>query len=125
VATIYLVDDDPDFSDAVKMVLEREGHAISTANNPASGLAMIQKASPELLVLDIMMQSPDDGIVLARQLRKEGFKFPIIMLSAIGKVTGMDYDTDSEMLPADAFVEKPVMPAALIEKVNQLLARNK
>lgn len=124
-ATIYLVDDDPDFTEAVRLVLEKEGHTISTADNPGSGFAMIQKALPDLLVLDIMMQSPDDGIVLARKLKKEGFKFPVLMLSAIGSHTGMSYDTDNEMLPADAFIEKPVMPVALIEKVNQLLAHTK
>ena len=120
-ANILLVDDDPDVTDAGKMVLEKEGHAVRTANNADSGLAAIKAAVPDLLVLDIMMEGPDDGIVLARKLRSDGYKFPIIALSSIGKVTGRDYDKDGEMLPVNDFVSKPVYPAVLIEKVKKLL----
>lgn len=120
-ANILLVDDDPDVTDAGKLVLEKEGHAVRTANSAESGLAAILEAKPDLLVLDIMMDGPDDGIVLARRLRGDGYTFPIIALSSIGKVTGRDYDKDGEMLPVDDFVSKPVYPAVLIEKVKKLL----
>ena len=120
-ANILLVDDDPDITDAGKLVLEREGHVVRIANSAASGLAAITAAAPDLLVLDIMMDEPDDGIVLARKLRGLGCKFPIIALSSIGKVTGREYDKDGEMLPVDDFVSKPVYPAILIEKVKKLL----
>jgi len=116
-----MIDDDPDVTEAGKLVLEKEGHKVTVANNAEAGHAAIQQSAPELLILDIMMQKPDDGIVLARQLRKEGGKFPIIMLSSIGRVSGMSHGIDKEMLPADAFIEKPVKPAVLIEKVNELL----
>ena len=120
-ANILLVDDDPDVTDAGRLVLEKEGHKVRTANSAESGLAAINQAKPDLLVLDIMMDGPDDGIVLARRLRAEGHKFPIIALSSIGKVTGREYDKDGEMLPVDDFVSKPVYPAVLIEKVKKLL----
>ncbi|MEI7606814.1 MAG: response regulator [Rhodospirillaceae bacterium] len=120
-ANILLVDDDPDVTDAGKLVLTKEGHSVRTANSAESGLAAIKESKPDLLVLDIMMDGPDDGIVLARRLRTEGFKFPIIALSSIGKVTGREYDKDGEMLPVDDFVSKPVYPAVLIEKVKKLL----
>ncbi len=120
-ANILLVDDDPDVTDAGKLVLEREGHTVRVANNADRGLAEINRAAPDLLVLDIMMDGPDDGIVLARELRKAGHTFPIIALSSIGKVTGREYDKDGEMLPVNDFVSKPVYPAVLIEKVKKLL----
>lgn len=120
-ANILMIDDDPDVTEAGKLVLQKEGHQVTTAGNAETGLAAIRQSAPDLLILDIMMQSPDDGIVMARQLKKEGVKFPIIMLSSIGKVTGMKYGTDDEMLPAEAFIDKPVKPADLVEKVNQLL----
>jgi len=120
-ANILLVDDDPDVTDAGKLVLQKEGHAVRTASNVEAGLAAIIEATPDLLVLDIMMDGPDDGIVLARKLRQDGYTFPIIALSSIGKVTGRDYDKDGEMLPVDDFVSKPVYPAVLIEKVKKLL----
>jgi len=120
-ANILLVDDDPDVTDAGRLVLEREGHTVRTAGSANEGLGAIGEAAPDLLVLDIMMDSPDDGIVLARRLRKEGHRFPIIALSSIGKVTGRDYDRDGEMLPVDDFVSKPVHPSVLIAKVRKLL----
>ena len=120
-ANILLVDDDPDVTDAGKLVLEKEGHTVRTASNAGGGLAAVKEAKPDLMVLDIMMDGPDDGIVLARRLRAEGYRFPIIGLSSIGKVTGLDYDKDGEMLPVDEFVAKPVYPAVLIEKVRKLL----
>ena len=120
-ANILFIDDDPDVTDAGRLVLEKEGHAVRTANSAESGLAAITKAAPDLLVLDIMMDSPDDGIVLARQLRGDGYKFPIIALSSISKVMGRDYDKDGEILPVDEFVSKPVYPSVLIEKVKKLL----
>ena len=120
-ANILLVDDDPDVTDAGKLVLEKEGHTVRTAGSASAGLAAITKSAPDLLVLDIMMDGPDDGIVLARKLRGDGYRFPIIALSSIGKVTGREYDKDGEMLPVDDFVSKPVYPAVLLEKVRKLL----
>ncbi|CAK0760502.1 Transcriptional regulatory protein AfsQ1 [Azospirillaceae bacterium] len=121
-AKILMIDDDPDVTDAGKMVLERHGHTVTVANNVESGAEAIQASPPDLLILDIMMENPDDGIVFARRLRKEGRRFPIIALSSIGKVTGRDYDKDDEYLPVDDFVNKPVYPAILVEKVARLLA---
>mgnify|MGYP000908419209 CR=1 FL=1 len=120
-ANILLIDDDPDVTEAGKLVLQKEGHQVTTLNSAEAGMAAIKQSAPDLLILDIMMQNPDDGINMARQLKKAGCTFPIIMLSAIGSVTGMNYGTDKEMLPAEAFIDKPVKPAALIEKVNELL----
>lgn len=120
-ANILIIDDDPDVTEAGRLVLQKEGHQVTTANNADAGLVAIRQSAPDLLILDIMMQNPDDGINMARQLKKEGYKFPILMLSSIGRVTGMNYGTDKEMLPAEAFIDKPVKPAALIEKVSELL----
>ena len=120
-ATIYLIDDDPDVTEAGKLVLEKAGHQVSAWNQAAEGIKAIQAAAPDLLVLDIMMQNLDDGIVMARQLKKDGCKFPILMLTSVGRVTGLNFGADSEMLPVEAFIEKPVKPAVLIEQVEKLL----
>lgn len=116
-----MIDDDPDVTEAGKLVLQKEGHQVTTCNNAEAGMAAIKRSAPDLLILDIMMQNPDDGINMARQLKKEGYQFPILMLTAVGLVTGMSYGTDKEMMPAEAFIDKPVKPAILIEKVRQLL----
>jgi len=122
VAKILLIDDDPDVTEAGRLVLEQAGHSVTTAGSAAEGAAAVARALPDLVVLDIMMAEPDDGIVLARQWRRQGYRFPIIALSSIGAVTGNDYGQDEQILPVNAFIAKPASPSALVAQVEQLLA---
>ena len=78
---------------------------------------------PDLLILDVMMDEPDDGIVMAQDLRRSGLRFPILMLTSIGKVTGMPLSEDPDVLPVNAVLEKPVSPAVLLGTVHELLGR--
>lgn len=121
-AKILLVDDDPDFVEAVKTVLESDGHSVVTSFSRIEGMAAVEKEKPELLVLDVMMEEPDDGFTMAHDLRKAGFQKPILMLSSVSKVSGMSYDKDDEMVPVDAFEEKPIRPEALLARVKELLS---
>lgn len=122
-ASIAIVDDDPDIVDAVRLFLEKEGHQVSSADNRQDGMALVHSGSVDLLILDIMMNEPDDGIAMAQDLRKAGFAKPILMMSSISKVTGMSYGKDDAVTPVDDFVEKPVAPKLLIEKVATLLKK--
>ena len=78
-----------------------------------------------LLVLDVMMELPDDGIAMAQELRRTGVTLPIVMLTSVGKVTGMEFDKDSDLVPVDAFFEKPVRPEVLLRKIEELLQLTK
>jgi len=122
-AKILIVDDDPDVVDVCRIVLEKEGHVVSSANNRADGMKAVKDVNPELLILDVIMEQHDDGLIMAQDLRKQGFKAPILMFTSIGKVTGMNYDKDDSLVPVDDFVEKPVSPATIIAKVNALLKK--
>jgi len=121
-AKILLVDDDPDVVDACRLFLEREGHTVAAAYNRGEGMRAVTVENPDLLVLDVIMEQPDDGIAMAQDLRRQGFAKPILMLTSIGKVTGLTYGRDSDLVPVDAFVEKPVDPAVLVAKVAALLS---
>ena len=85
-------------------------------------MAAVKDFQPDLIVLDVMMDQPDDGFVMAQDLRKDGFTAPILMLTSVGKVTGLEFGADDSVVPVDDFQEKPISPAALIEKVKALLA---
>lgn len=122
-AKILIVDDDPDIVDAVRLVMEREHHIVHSAGNRMAGMESLKQVQPDLLILDVMMEQPDDGIAMARELRTIGFRKPIVMLTSLGRVTGLDYGDDEEMVPVDAFFEKPVSARALVQKVTELLAR--
>jgi len=121
-AKILIVDDDPDVVDATEMFLKKDGHDVATASSRNEGMQKIRDFDPELLILDCMMEEVDDGMVMARELRSQGFAAPILMLSSIGKVLGQDFDRDDEILPVNEFIEKPVDPRILLEKVATVLS---
>jgi DNA-binding response OmpR family regulator len=120
-ARILVVDDDPDITFAVSLYLKREQHEVRTAASRAEGMEAVTAFSPELIILDVMMEQPDDGIAMAQELRRAGSAVPIIMLTSVGKVTGLDYGRDSDLVPVEAFFEKPVRPDDLLKAVAGLL----
>jgi DNA-binding response OmpR family regulator len=122
-AKVLIVDDDPDVVEAGRLVLEKEGHELASAVNREDGLRAIESFKPDVLILDVMMEQPDDGIAMAQELRRKGFKVPILMLTNISRVMGMTYDKDESVVPVDDFQEKPIHPNTLIAKVNALLKK--
>ena len=122
-AKVLIVDDDPDIVDACRLFLEKEGYEVVSAMSRSEGKRALGEHSPDLLILDVMMEEPDDGIAMAQELRREGIEVPILMLTSLAKVTGMEYGRDSDVLPVDEFVEKPIAPAVLIAKVKALLEK--
>ncbi len=124
-AKVLVVDDDPDVVDACRLFLERQGYQVATAFSRAEGMKALEAQKPDLLILDVMMEQPDDGLAMAQELRRKGNRIPIVMLTSIAKVTGMEYGQDNEMVPVDAFLEKPVDPGTLVNKVAELLGKKK
>ena len=120
-ARILIVDDDKDIVEACRLFLEREGHTVAAAYSKGGGMRAVADWPPDLLVLDVMMEQPDDGIAMAQELRRGGSTVPIIMLTSVGQVTGMKYGRDNDLVPVDAFFEKPVRPDDLLKAVNGLL----
>ena len=120
---ILIVDDDPDIQEACRLVLEKEGHEVRCASSRAEGLRTIAEGEPDLLILDVMMEEPDDGLTMARELRKRGFAAPIIMLTSVNAAMGLQIDRDDEMVPVEKFQPKPVEPKVLVAEVNELLGR--
>ena len=122
---IVLVDDDLDIQESIKMVLENAGFVFKGAMDRESGMSLIKKEKPDLVILDVMMEEPDDGFFMAQELHAQNSHIPIIMLTSIGSVTGMHYAKDNEMIMVDEFVEKPVTPDELLVKINSLLENGK
>ena len=118
-AKILLVDDDDDFVQINKALLEKEGHQVVFAYNPREGMENLKKYKPDLLVLDVMMEEPDDGFAMAQKIRLEKIKIPIIMLTSVSKITGLKYGKDKEMVPVDEFLEKPVAAETFLKTVKK------
>lgn len=119
-AKIAIIDDDPDILDASSLVLTAKGYEVITANNPDDGYKIVKEQQPDLIILDVMMNEPDDGFFLAQRFRRENFEIPIIMYTSVSKSIGMDFGVN-DMIPVDDFVEKPISPDTLIDKVEKLL----
>ncbi len=121
-AKILIVDDDPDITFTTSLFLKKAQHEVLTAASRAEGMQAIEEGNPDLIILDVMMEQADDGIAMAQELRRQGCETPILMLTSVGRVTGFKYDEDQELVPVNAFFEKPIQPDLLIGKVNELLA---
>jgi CheY-like chemotaxis protein len=128
---ILIVDDDPDIVEAMRMVLEAQNFEVHSAINGTDGLKMVKAVNPDLIILDVMMDQLTEGFQVTYSLKNTEpgseyapyAKIPILMLTAIGKEKNMKFnpETDNEYLPVQAFLEKPVQPKLLIEKVRALL----
>ena len=120
---VLIVDDDPDIVDSLKLILSAEGYAVAAATSRDEGMRAVAKEKPDLIILDVMMEQPDDGLVVAQDLRHQGVETPIIILSSIGHVTGYKFGKDSEVAPVDDFVSKPIAPKDLVAKVKKFLRK--
>ena len=128
---ILIVDDDPDFVEINKIALEKKGYQINIAYDPDEGWQKVENWHPDLIILDVMMDYTTEGFQVSLQLRspdpKSEYapyrKIPILMLTALHSTTPLRFAPDEDYLPVDDFVEKPLEPSALVEKVEKLLGK--
>lgn len=122
---ILIIDDDIDLVEAMRITLEGAGFEVVDAQDGLSGLERAKKEQPDLILLDVMMGTQDEGFHVAYQIRQDETlqSIPIVMLTAVGQETGFhfDKDKDEDFLPVEVFLEKPVAPDRLIEVVKTQL----
>jgi CheY-like chemotaxis protein len=125
-AKIVIVDDDQDIRDTLQHILEGRQYTVITATNKEEGLEKVRAEKPDLTMLDVMMETWQDGFEMARILKKDpNLKgMPILMLTGVRDQTGIDFKStagDPTWLPVDGFLEKPVEPNILLAEVERLL----
>ena len=125
-AKILLVDDDPDFVEATKIVLESKPYQVITAFDGDEGLEKARKEKPDLILLDIIMPRMD-GFKVCESLKKEPelAKIPVIMITSFSERVGETSLALSQglALEAEYFIDKPVAPAELLIRVEKQLKR--
>ena len=128
-AKILIIDDDADFILATKAILEAAGHLVITAPDGKTGLEAVKVQDPDLIILDIMMDSIYEGFSVTTTLRgtpeyMDYRDIPVLMVSAVKKMTGERFDLPAEarMAEGDAFLDKPFAADALLSEVDRLLA---
>jgi len=119
---IVVIDDDPDILETTELILTAKDYSVIKANNPDDGYKIVKENSPDLIILDVMMDEPDDGFFLAQKLRRDNISTPILMYTSISKTIGMEFGS-GDMVPVDEFVEKPISSEDLLNKVKNLLKK--
>ncbi len=126
---ILVIDDDPDIHDALRMMLEPEGHEIHAHLTGPEGLAELRKGKYDLVLLDIMLSSPLEGFYLMDEIRRDNAlkHLPVIMISAIGETMGADYakEMGTGLLEADLFMEKPLDATQIRQAIKDVIQNRK
>lgn len=128
---IMVIDDDPDYRDAMTTILKSAMYEVVTASNPKEGKEKVLEEKPDLILLDIMMDSLFDGFSLCNAIKTskdfEAVKnTPIIFVSAVKELTGSRFQFDGMeqgMAGPDDYLDKPVKPDDLLARVAKLLER--
>ncbi len=123
---ILIVDDDPDITEAMMVVLETQDYDVSSVANSADAMKQTEQSPPDLIILDVMMDTPREGFVLSRKIKTnpDTKDIPIVMVTSVKDKVGIDFKSvagDDSWLPVEDFLDKPVPPEVLIEKVAELL----
>ena len=122
---IMIIDDDIDLVEAMRITLETDNYEVIDAQEGQKGLEILKKEKPDLLILDVMMGTLDEGFHIAYQIRndEEIKDIPILMVTAVGAQTGFEFDMqrDEDFLPVNEFIEKPVNPQVLLDTVKRNL----
>ena len=124
-AKILVVDDDPDFQSTTHLILQRAGHQVITATSGDTGYARAKAEHPDLIILDVIMDSVLDGLSASEQMNQDLTlrDIPIIMVTSIANTDYAELFPTDDFIHIDAFMSKPIAPNELIRQVNRLLPK--
>lgn len=127
-AKILVVDDDPDILDVVTIILESQDYEVVTARDGEEGLNKLKSEKPQVMILDLLMPKKD-GFAVIRELKDPRWSkyaiVPILVLTSIREEAARRrYELETGLeLGADDYLEKPIEPAVLLDRVEKLLKK--
>lgn len=120
---VLMIDDDPEFVEAISNLLDARGYDVHTASNGQEGVAKAKAEDPDLILLDVMMTTKNEGFNVARELHDdEKLKdTPIIIMTGIRREMNLPFgfEPDEAWLPVKQVLEKPVKPEVLLGAVSE------
>jgi DNA-binding response OmpR family regulator len=125
---ILVVDDDPDILEAISMILESQGYNVITSRDGVEGLANLKAEKPDMMILDLLMPKMD-GFAVCKELQDPRWAkykdIPILILTSVREeASRRRYELETGLeLDVDDYVEKPVSPDTLLERVGRLIKR--
>ena len=124
-ARILVVDDDPDFVEVTRIILENHGHVISSASDGQQALEVMRQDIPEVVLLDIMMSGILEGLEVSKQMQDdpELKDIPVIAVTSIAESSYADQFPTDEYDHINNWISKPIKPDDLLKKI-RLCLRN-
>ena len=125
---VLIVDDDYDFLEINRLVLERAGYRVATAADPVQAFHRMAQQKPDLVITDLMMTSLDSGFSFARAIKQDPAyaDTPVIIATSVSAALGMDFRPrsaeDRVKMNVDAYFDKPLDAQHLLATVSELLA---
>ncbi|MFC1539101.1 PleD family two-component system response regulator [Candidatus Latescibacterota bacterium] len=118
---ILVVDDDIEIVELIALMLETNGYEIITADSGDKCLKLLEIEKPDLIILDVMMETTTEGFNVGYKIKNnsEYKSIPIIFMSSISKQTGFPLDRD--FINSYEFIEKPINPDDLLQRINNML----
>lgn len=127
--TVLIVDDDPDFVESNKDLLEAYGYRVETAGDGASGLERAKQIHPDIMILDVMMATQTEGFEIARRIpdTPELRGLHVLLVTGVTKDMHLPFgfEPDASWLPVDRVLEKPIAPTRLLAEIEKVLAETK
>ena len=117
---LLIIDDDPDYVDGIKSILEKANYEVDAAYNPKDGFEALESKSYDLLLLDIMMGRGAEGVMVARKINKdpELREIPVLIITALIE----DHEVKrAEELGCCGILYKPFKSDELVEKIASIL----
>lgn len=125
-AKILVVDDDPDFVNATKIVLEKNHHEVISAPSGDAGYKRAKTDRPDLVILDVIMDTVLDGLSVSQKMHDDSDlrNIPVIMVTSIANSDYAELFPTDEYIHINAFMSKPISSDELIRQVNKYLPKN-
>lgn len=122
---VLVVDDDPVFVKTTRVILESHGYQVDSAKNGDEALAKMGQQRPDLVLLDVIMNWPLEGVYVSQEMlaRKEFRGIPIIMVTSIVDSEYRGLFPQDQYLHIDAWLNKPCSPSKLLDEVERTLLR--
>jgi DNA-binding response OmpR family regulator len=125
---VLMIDDDPEFVDAISNLLDAKGYEVHTASNGKDGVAKAKAENPDIILLDVMMTTKHEGFDTAREMHEDDTikDTPIIIMTGIRREMNLPFgfEPDSTWLPVKEVLEKPVKPEVLLNAISEHIRKD-
>lgn len=120
---ILVIDDDPDFVESIRLILEPHGYVVTSAGSGDEGLRQVAAEKPDLVILDVIMSTILDGLYVSQRMQEsvEYKNIPIIMVTSIANTDYAALFPTDQAIHIDAFLTKPISAEQLLPWVRRLL----